>query len=162
MLLQSAQIKVKKLLVDDKIRSCVREIGLLGIVCLNCIVFLLNIPCCRRFLRVLIFAVFPVICANKFPQTFFPQKLTPESIFSNLNSLHKNTGLTNHVCSITTCLFHSETTKYWFIAWKINMFFYCRYSIKTKILSMLGMGYFLKIAKINSQQEKPICPNCKN
>ena len=43
-----------------------------------------------------------------------------------------------------------------------NMFFYCRYSIKTKILSMLGMGYFLKIAKINSQQEKPICPNCKN
>ena len=43
-----------------------------------------------------------------------------------------------------------------------NMFFCCRYSIKTKILSMLGMGYFLKIAKINSQQEKPICPNCKN
>ena len=24
---------------------------------------------------------------------------------------------------------------------------------------MLGTGYFLKIAKINSQQEKPICPN---
>ena len=43
-----------------------------------------------------------------------------------------------------------------------NMFFYCRYSIKTKILSMLGTGYFLKIAKINSQQEKPICPNRKN
>ena len=42
-----------------------------------------------------------------------------------------------------------------------NMFFYCRYSIKTKILSMLGMGYFLKIAKINFQQEKPICPNGK-
>ena len=40
MLLQSAQIKVKKLLVDDKITSCVREIGLLGIVCLKCIVFL--------------------------------------------------------------------------------------------------------------------------
>ena len=31
-----------------------------------------------------------------------------------------------------------------------------------KILSMLGTGYFLKIAKINSQQEKPICPNRKN
>ena len=30
-----------------------------------------------------------------------------------------------------------------------------------KILSMLGTGYFLKIAKINYQQEKPICPNCK-
>ena len=27
---------------------------------------------------------------------------------------------------------------------------------------MLGTEYFLKIAKINSQQEKPICPNCKN
>ena len=27
---------------------------------------------------------------------------------------------------------------------------------------MLGSGYFLKIAKINSQQEKPICPNHKN
>ena len=26
---------------------------------------------------------------------------------------------------------------------------------------MLGTGYFLKIAKINSQQEKPICPNRK-
>ena len=43
-----------------------------------------------------------------------------------------------------------------------HMFFYCRYSIKTKILSMLGMGYFLKIAKINFQQEKPICPDGKN
>ena len=42
-----------------------------------------------------------------------------------------------------------------------NMYFYCTY-IKTKILSMLGTGYFLKIAKINSQQEKPICPNHKN
>ena len=27
---------------------------------------------------------------------------------------------------------------------------------------MQGSGYFLKIAKINSQQEKPICPNRKN
>ena len=27
---------------------------------------------------------------------------------------------------------------------------------------MLGTGYFLKIAKINSQQEKPICPYRKN
>ena len=25
---------------------------------------------------------------------------------------------------------------------------------------MLGTGFFLKIAKINSQQEKPVCPNC--
>ena len=27
---------------------------------------------------------------------------------------------------------------------------------------MLGAGYFLKIAEINFQQEKPICPNLKN
>ena len=27
---------------------------------------------------------------------------------------------------------------------------------------MLGTGYIVKIAKINSQQEKTICPNCKN
>ena len=43
-----------------------------------------------------------------------------------------------------------------------NMYFYCMDSIKTKILSMLGTGYFLKIAKINSQQEKPSCPYRKN
>ena len=27
---------------------------------------------------------------------------------------------------------------------------------------MLGAGYFLKIAEINFQQEKPICPNLKD
>ena len=35
------------------------------------------------------------------------------------------------------------------------MYFYCTYTY-------LGTGYFLKIAKINSQKEKPICPNRKN
>ena len=43
-----------------------------------------------------------------------------------------------------------------------NMYLYCTYLTKTKILSMLGTGYFLKIAKLNSQREKPICPNRKN
>ena len=52
------------------------------------------------------FAIFPAI-----PQTFFQQKITPEKIFSNLNSLHKNTVLRNRACSITTCLFHSETKR---------------------------------------------------
>ena len=33
---------------------------------------------------------------------------------------------------------------------------------KNESFSMLGTGYFLKLAKINSQQEKPICPNRKN
>ena len=119
------------------------------------------------------FAIFPAIPKNKFPQTFFPQKFTPEKIFSNLNSLHKNTVLRNRACSITTCLFHSETKRctmnYWYyigFAYGIvlfeNMYFYCTYLAKTKILPMLGTGYFLKISKINSQQEKPICPNRKN
>ena len=34
------------------------------------------------------------------------------SIFSNLISLHKNTVLRSRVCSITTCLFRSETKRY--------------------------------------------------
>ena len=127
------------------------------------------------------FAIFPAICKNKSPQikitaNIFAQKnLLPSKIliFLNLNSLHKNTVLRYHVCSITTCLFHSETKrytmKYWFYIGYMhtvvlfeNMYFYSTYSIKTKILSMLGTGYFLKIAKINSQQEMPISPNHKN
>ena len=43
-----------------------------------------------------------------------------------------------------------------------NMYFYCMYLTIMKIFSMLGTGYFLKIAKINSQQEKPICFYRKN
>ena len=43
-----------------------------------------------------------------------------------------------------------------------NMYFYCTYPIKTKILSMLGTEHLLNITKINSLQEKPLCPNRKN
>ena len=39
--------------------------------------------------------------------------------------------------------------------------FYCTYLTKTNITSMLGTGYFLKIAKINSEQEKPVCSKRK-
>ena len=38
------------------------------------------------------------------------------------------------------------------------MYFCCMYLTKMQILSMLGTGYFLKIAKINSQEEKLIFP----
>ena len=43
-----------------------------------------------------IFAIFPAIHKNMFLQikitaNIFPQKFNPEWIFSNLNSLHKNT-----------------------------------------------------------------------
>ena len=40
--------------------------------------------------------------------------------------------------------------------------FYCTYLPKRKILSMLCPGFFLKIAKITSQREKPICTVRKN
>ena len=78
-------------------------------------------PCGAKFLRVLIFAIFPAIRKNKFPQIkitanifffiFFSKNLPQSEIFSNLNSLHKNTVLRNRVCSVTTCLFRSETKR---------------------------------------------------
>ena len=51
---------------------------------------------------------------------------------------------------------HSETKRYTMSYW-----FYLGYP-QLKILSMLGSGHFLKIAKVDSQQEKPICPKRKN
>ena len=54
---------------------------------------------------------------------------------------------------------NNEILVYWALE---NMNFYGTCSIKTKTLSMLGTGYFLKIAKMNSRQEKPICPYRKN
>ena len=41
------------------------------------------------------------------------------------------------------------------------MYLYCTYSIKTKILSMLGTGYFLKIAKISSRETQKNHQNAK-
>ena len=129
------------------------------------------LPCGTNFLWVLsfaIFGIFPAICKNNFPRIKITStEFTPEKIFSNLNSPH-NAGPRNRVCSLKTCLFRSETNKAVYneiLAHNTvlfeNMYSYCTYSIKTKILSMLGTGYSMKIAKINSQQEKPICPNGK-
>ena len=91
--------------------------------------------------------------SNKNYRKYFPAKIY--NIFSNLNSLHKNTVLRNRVCSITTCLFRSETKRYTMkyrrtpqYCLKNNVHFYCMYSIKIKILSTLGTGYFLKIVKL--------------
>ena len=63
----------------------------------------------------------------------------------------------NRVCLIITCHKQQNTGLLF-----ENMYFYCTYSIKMGILSMADTGYFLKITKINSQQEKPICPTRKN
>ena len=104
----------------------------------------------RIFLR--FFAIFPAIRKNKFPQIKITTNIFPAikykeivsvqselvSFIQKQNGIQRNTGL----------LFE-------------HMYFYCTYSIKTKIFSMLGTGYFLKIAKINFQQGRPICPNRK-
>ena len=77
-----------------------------------------------KFLRVLIFAIFPAIRKNKFPQIKITANIFPAKIYSrvnilyDLNSLHKNTVQ----CSITTYLFHSETKRY-----TMNNWFYIGY-----------------------------------
>ena len=110
-----------------------------------------------RCLEVLKRAQVPANKNQKLPQTFFPQKFTPEYIFSKLSSLHKDTEIKNRVCSITTCLFHLEknaengiqlitsfTQGTRTVVLFENMYFCCTYLTKTKILSMQGTGYFLK------------------
>ena len=125
------------------------------------------IPCGKKFLRVLIFAIFPAICKNKFPQIKITANMFPAKIYSRVNILWlkfttqkystKKSCLFNHNSSL-----HSETTKYWFIAWKY-VFLLHVFNKKPKYYQCwVGTGYFLKIAKINSQQEKPISPNHKN
>ena len=91
-----------------------------------------------------------VLCKNKFPQMKIPAKnySRGNTVFSNLNSLHKNTVSRNRVCSITTGLFFSETNTDAPLVLFENMYFYCTYSIKTEILSMLGTGCFLKSQKL--------------
>ena len=96
-----------------------------------------------------------VLCKNKFPQIKITAQIFPaktysrgNTVCSNLNSLHKNTVPRNRVCSITTGLFFWETNTDAHLVLFENMYFYCTYSIKTKILSMLGTGYFLKSQKL--------------
>ena len=76
------------------------------------------------------------------------KNISRNTVFSNLNALHKNTVPRNRVCSITTGLFFSETNTDAHLVLFENMYFYCTYSIKTKILSMQGTGYFLKSQKL--------------
>ena len=116
----------------------------------------------REILRVLIFAVSQRSAKNKFPQikisaNIFLAKIYSRvnALFSNLNSLLKNTVLRNYNLSLSfrnksvyneVRVLHRVRTSYYCLK---NMYFYCTYSIKTKKLSMLGTGYFLRIPKIN-------------
>ena len=65
----------------------------------------LSIPCGTKFLRSLIFEIFPAIRKNKFPQiklteTFCPSKFTPECLFNcNLSFLFRNKAVYN----LNTC-----------------------------------------------------------
>ena len=107
------------------------------------------------------------ITANKDYRNPFPAKIYSRVNILSVNSLHKNTVLRNRICSITTCLICSETKrytmKYWFIVWK-DVFLSHLLNKKENIINLVtGYSlYFLKISKINAQQEKPICPNRKN
>ena len=78
-----------------------------------------------------------------------------------LNSLQKNTVPRNRVCSITTGLFFSE--KYWrtlSIVWKYVFLLH----VLNKNDNIISAGYCVlsEIAKIDPQQEKPVCPNRKS
>ena len=81
------------------------------------------------------------------------------------NSLHKNTVLRNRVRSITTCLFHSEKKTVYneILVYCLKIYEFLLHVLnKNENVTNAGTGHFLKIAKINSQQETPICPYRKS
>ena len=75
-----------------------------------------------------------------------------------MNSLHKDTVQRNRLCSITTCQKQRNTCLLF-----ENMYFYCTYLIKTKILSCWVLGTFWKSQKLvpantkNHQNAKISC-----
>ena len=91
------------------------------------------------------------VAAKKISCEHFPTKInfTPEQIFSNLNSLHKNTAVHIRNC-VDLCLlsFGKEKIIRLPVLLRIrtpkllfeNMYFHCRYSIKSKTLSMICPG----------------------
>ena len=106
---------------------------------------------------------------NKFPQTEITANIFPSKLSSRVNILQLKCA-TRKYCTKKSCLFnHNLSLSFRNKTVYNEVLVYClkrcisiKYSIKTKILPMLGTGYFLKIPKINCQQEKPICPNRKN
>ena len=119
-----------------------------------------------------IFAFFSAIHKNKFTQIKITAKHFSAKIYSGVNILRLK-FTTQKYSTKKSCLFNYNLSlsfrKKSGIQWNTdadrsigpvlfeNMHFYCTYSIKTKILSMLGTGYFLKIAKINSEQKTNLC-----
>ena len=114
-------------------------------------------PCGTKFMRVLIFAIFaifPAIRKNRLPQInfkIFPAKIQYQEIVSVrsltlLSFSFRNKAVYNEILTHTMVLFE-------------NMYFYCTYSIKTG--AAVYWVLYDWIAKVNSQPEKPICPNRK-
>ena len=99
----------------------------------------MKLPCGRKFLSVLNFAKFAIFSAihkNKSPQlqittNIFPAKIYSRVSLTNLNPLHKNTVLRKCVCSITTCLFHSETKLYTMNKTSNYYWFYLGYAYRS-------------------------------
>ena len=102
----------------------------------------LKIPCGKKFLRVLIFAifaVFPAIHKNKFPQIKIIAHTFSAKIISRVNILQLK--FTTQKCSTTKSCLSWQSQLASFTQKQLNtglllenMYFYCTYSIKTKIL----------------------------
>ena len=142
----------------------------------------LEIPCGTKFLRVLIFTIFPsAIRKNnyKFPQKIiqrkhFSRKNLLQSIKYTLTKIYYTKNRTKKSCLFNynsppqfrnktvynELVLHSvriPRSTVWKSVYPLQPD--CTYLTRTKILSMPGTGYFLKI---NSQQEKPTCPSVVN
>ena len=141
----------------------------------------LEIACGTKFFRVLIFtifAIFPAIRKNNFPQKI-NGNIFPAKIYSRVLSILLLKFTTRKYSTKKSCLFnynsplqfrnktvYNELVLYIMYAyrttvWKSVFLLHpdCTYLTRTKILSMLGTGHFLKI---NSQQEKPMWPSVLN
>ena len=77
--------------------------SLLGLLSLNILV----LPCGTKFLRVLIFAIFPAIQKNTFPQINITTNIFPAKIYSRVNILRLKFA-TQKYSTKKSCLFKSR------------------------------------------------------
>ena len=99
-----------------------------------------------KFLRVLIFAVFPMIRNNMFLQIKITANIFPAKIFSRVNILYLKFATqkynTKKLCLVNDNL--SKTMKYWFLVSKCVFLLH----VLSKNENIINAGYFLKIAKL--------------
>ena len=130
--------------------------------------FKYNIPCGTKFLPVLsfaIFAVFPAIRKNKFPQTKITANIFPAKIYSRVNIL-KLKFATQKYSTKKSCLFNHNlslsfrNSKYWFIAWKY-VFVLHVLNKKENIINLTSTAYFLKSPKLIPSKKNQSVPIAK-